>query len=120
MLIGDVAAKSGLTADALRYYERVGLLTSPSRNAQGRRVYHENVLDLLAVVTALRGAGFGIRDVKSVLAVKDPAAASEERIERLQKVIDDLLQQLDVRHQELERAKDLLRGFRDELNFALA
>jgi DNA-binding transcriptional MerR regulator len=48
--IGELAARSGLTPDALRYYERLGLLPPPQRSAGGFRLYEEATLDRLQFI----------------------------------------------------------------------
>lgn len=39
LLIGDVAAKSGVSRKALRLYEAAGILPAPRRTASGYRTY---------------------------------------------------------------------------------
>ena len=41
MTITEVSKKYGLTADTLRYYERIGLIPSVPRNKSGIRDYDE-------------------------------------------------------------------------------
>ncbi len=65
LTIAEAAARSGLTADTLRYYERDGLLlTGVGRSATGHRRYTERDLSWIEMVTRLRGTGMPIRDVK--------------------------------------------------------
>lgn len=48
--IGDVAEKLGLSADALRYYERIGLLNRVSRDGAGIRLYNDKDLSRLRFI----------------------------------------------------------------------
>ena len=41
MKIGEVARRTGVPIDTVRYYERNGLLPPPARRASGYRDYHE-------------------------------------------------------------------------------
>jgi MerR family mercuric resistance operon transcriptional regulator len=41
MLIGKLAADTGVNIETIRYYERVGLLAAPPRTRGGYRVYGE-------------------------------------------------------------------------------
>ena len=41
MLIAEVSQKYNITADTLRYYERIGLIPPVNRNANGIRNYTE-------------------------------------------------------------------------------
>ncbi len=62
MRIGDLAEKSGLSADTLRYYEKIGLLPKPLRDAGGRRVYDQTILRWIDFLDRLKATGMGIRD----------------------------------------------------------
>ncbi|GEB61302.1 MerR family transcriptional regulator [Streptomyces gardneri] len=56
--IGEVAQRSGLSVHALRFYEREGLFANPVRRlSNGRRIYHEEDLEWLAICTKLRSSG---------------------------------------------------------------
>jgi MerR family transcriptional regulator, redox-sensitive transcriptional activator SoxR len=75
--ISVVARQAGLQPSAIRYYERVGLLTPPAR-AQGQRRYDGRVLQQLAVIGIAQQAGFTIAEIKTLLhgfAASTPAAA---------------------------------------------
>lgn len=50
--IGELAARSGITRDALRYYERLGLVQAPQRTRGGFRVYPAETLDRLGFILA--------------------------------------------------------------------
>ena len=65
--IGEVAARSGIAASAIRYYESEGLLPRPERRS-GRRVYAESILDRLALIQLARSAGFRMAEIKQLLA----------------------------------------------------
>jgi DNA-binding transcriptional MerR regulator len=62
--IAGVAARTGLTAHTLRYYERAGLVRPPQRDATGRRRYTEDDISWLVFLTRLRSTGMPIRLVR--------------------------------------------------------
>lgn len=62
MLIGDLAEKSGLSVDTLRYYEKIGLIPKAPRDAGGRRVYDSTALRWVDFLDRLKATGMGIRD----------------------------------------------------------
>ncbi|MCX2721681.1 MerR family transcriptional regulator [Roseibium salinum] len=62
MRIGELAQKSGLSADTLRYYEKIGLIPRPLRDGGGRRVYDAAVLRWIEFLDRLKATGMGIRD----------------------------------------------------------
>ncbi len=68
-LIGELAARSGLKPQTIRYYERLGILSRPVRTAAGYRRYDERALEELELVKAARSLGFSLNEVKGILAV---------------------------------------------------
>jgi MerR family redox-sensitive transcriptional activator SoxR len=65
-MIGEVAAQSGFSASAIRYWERIGVLSQP-RRIGGRRQYHPAVLERLAVVERAIACGFSLAEVRQLL-----------------------------------------------------
>jgi MerR family transcriptional regulator, redox-sensitive transcriptional activator SoxR len=65
--IGLVAARTGLRASAIRYYEAQGLLPAAARKG-GRRVYDPSVFPRLAVIKLGKAAGFNLTEIRSLLA----------------------------------------------------
>lgn len=59
--IAQAATRSGLSIDTLRYYERIGLVEPPARDAGGRRTYTDEDLGWLYFLTRLRTTGMPIR-----------------------------------------------------------
>ena len=68
MNIGDVSARSGLTAKTIRYYEDIGLV-SPLRDTNGYRAFREKELHKLAFLSRARSLGFTIEDCRALLAL---------------------------------------------------
>lgn len=60
MTISEVAKKYDLTADTLRYYERIGLLPTIGRNSSGIRNYSENDCTWVEYIKCMRSAGVSI------------------------------------------------------------
>src|SRR5215469_11445058 len=64
--IGEVAQATGLSASALRYYEKVGLLPAPPRRSRQRR-YDERVFGRIELIRVALDAGFTIRETRTFL-----------------------------------------------------
>ncbi len=79
MDIGEVAKKSGISTSALRYYEEIGLIQSNDRKGL-RRQYSSNVLDILALITLAKEAGFHL-DELFLLFTKEVGTLSINRIQ---------------------------------------
>lgn len=60
MTITEVSKKYGLTADTLRYYERIGLLPVVNRNSSGNRDYTEEDCRWVQFIKCMRSAGLSI------------------------------------------------------------
>lgn len=60
MTIAEVSKKYDLTPDTLRYYERIGLLSSVPRNTSGIRNYDEASCKRIEFVKCMRSAGVEI------------------------------------------------------------
>ncbi len=68
MNIGDVAARSGLPAKTIRYYEEIGFI-KPRRGANGYRHFEERELHKLAFIGRARSLGFTIESCRTLLAL---------------------------------------------------
>ena len=60
----DAAARTGLSLDTLRYYEREGLIGPVSRTVGGHRAYTDDDLFWVGLIGCLRDAGLGIADLR--------------------------------------------------------
>lgn len=67
MQIGVVAKKVGLSADAIRFYERNALLPAPPRTEGGFRQYSESDLETVAFIRRVQGLGFTLREIQGLL-----------------------------------------------------
>lgn len=61
----QVVARTGVSVDTLRYYEREGLIGPVRRTLGGHRSFTEDDLFWIGLVTCLREAGLGIADLRS-------------------------------------------------------
>jgi MerR family transcriptional regulator, copper efflux regulator len=70
LLIGEVAAKSGVSRKAVRLYETAGILPPPRRTAAGYRTYGPETLALLAFVARARRLGFHLNEITEVVGMR--------------------------------------------------
>jgi MerR family transcriptional regulator, copper efflux regulator len=116
LTLGEVSRRSGCSASALRYYEAEGLLRPLPRPPGGRRTYAPGCLHTLDMIVTLRGAGFGIGDIRKVLSSKQPGESLEQRTQRLRAVLAELDGVLKLRRAALERAENTLSEWQTALN----
>ena len=69
MNIGEAAARSGVPAKTIRYYEDIALIDSADRTANGYRSYSEDDVHTLRFVARARGLGFTVAQCRDLLAL---------------------------------------------------
>jgi len=70
LAIADAARRTGLTSHTLRYYERDGLmLRAVGRSRSGHRIYTDEDLQWIAMLTRLRATGMPIREIRQYAAM---------------------------------------------------
>jgi DNA-binding transcriptional MerR regulator len=85
MKIQEVAAQTGLSIHALRYYEQIGLVTPITREENGHRMFSEDDVYRILFVTHLRSAGMPIADIKRYVELAQGGDATVlERLEILE------------------------------------
>lgn len=76
LTIGKIARATGVHLETVRYYERIGLMPEPVRTAGGYRSYGSEHVRRLSFIRRARELGFGIKDIKALLALVRPSEAS--------------------------------------------
>lgn len=83
--IGDVVDRTGVTASALRFYERRSLIHA-ARTEGGQRRYRRDVLRRVAFIRVAQRVGLTLEDISDALAVlpdrRTPQVADWERLSR--------------------------------------
>jgi MerR family redox-sensitive transcriptional activator SoxR len=82
LTIGEVAARAGVNASHIRYYERVGVLPTPER-VGGQRRYEEDVLNRLAIVDVAQRAGLSLEEIRDLTGPDNRGAHAGARIREL-------------------------------------
>ena len=103
LTIDEASARSGLSKDTLRYYEREGLLPAIAKGANGHRRYTEDDLGWVKFLQLLRGTGMPIREMKSFVELTlggDETIAA--RVEVLERYRTSLRARMDADRERLE------------------
>jgi MerR family mercuric resistance operon transcriptional regulator len=74
--IGELSRLTGVNIETIRYYEKIKMLRPPPRTEGGRRVYGPTETRLLAFIRRGRELGFGLDDIRALLALGAPGKAS--------------------------------------------
>ncbi|HEX3715480.1 MAG TPA: redox-sensitive transcriptional activator SoxR [Trebonia sp.] len=103
LTVSDIAARSGFSSSALRFYEREGLIRA-TRTAGNQRRYERSVLRRLAFIRAARNVGLSLDEVAAALAAlpdgRTPTRADWTRLSRSWR------SRLDAQIAALERLRD--------------
>lgn len=78
--IGELAARVGITVDAIRFYERTYVIPKPSRNRSGYRVYDEQAFRTLVVVRWAQEIGLPLEEISAFFQGPNEPAARLERL----------------------------------------
>lgn len=104
MTIAVVSKKYGLSADTLRYYERVGLIPAVNRTEGGIRNYTDEDCKWIEFVKCMRGAGLEIEVLAEYLALfKQGGSTVEQRKILLKSQRDQLAARVADMQKTLER-----------------
>jgi DNA-binding transcriptional MerR regulator len=108
--IGEVAAATGLSVEALRFYERRGLLGRPARTASGYRAYDASVVERLAFIKRAQAIGFSLDEIAEILEMRGrgeaPCQEVREAARRKLSELDERLRELRRYRNELARTLD--------------
>ena len=100
MLIGELAAQSGLSKDTIRFYEKMGLIKAGERRA-GSRTYKEfdpTVLDRLSLIQKAKRLGFKLNEIRQTL---DSWQSGELSYEEKIQIIEEKMSDIDAQVEQL-------------------
>lgn len=123
MNIKEVCEVTGLSADTIRYYERIGLVPKIARKSSGVRDFVENDIAILEFVRCFRTAGMSIeRLIEYMGLVQAGDSTVEARIdllkeeqEELRSRLVEIQEALDRLDYKIENYQTILRGKESEL-----
>ncbi len=81
--IGDAAQLACMSADTLRYYERIGLMRRVLRDGGGRRAYTETDLERLRFIARAQAMDFSLAEIRQLLELRDHPATARAEARRL-------------------------------------
>ena len=105
MNIKKVSEVTGISADTIRYYERIGLMPRVTRNQSGIRDFTEREIGLLELVRCFRKAGVSVEALIDYVALLEEGEGTEEA--RLA-ILKEQAEKLDARLAELNAARERL------------
>lgn len=116
MQIGHIAKQTGVSIDAIRFYERNRLLAAPKRSEGGFRLYSADDLAAVQFIRSLQRLGFSLNEIREFLSlrVNDLRACSEVR-----KMLDGKLKDIHAKRVALAKLEDELKAALTKCNSQL-
>lgn len=74
MKVSEVARKSGVSADAIRYYEQLGLLPAADRTPSGYRQFGEEAVARIRFIKDAQSLGLRLAEIGELLKIQDDGA----------------------------------------------
>src|SRR4026209_980110 len=105
MKIAEVSAQYGISADTLRYYERVGLIPRVHRNDGGIRDYDELDLRRVDFIKCMRSAGLPVEVLIEYVAL---VQQGDSTIEARKEILKEQRALLAARMEEMQKTLDIL------------
>ncbi|NIP72351.1 MAG: heavy metal-responsive transcriptional regulator [Gammaproteobacteria bacterium] len=96
--IGQVAKRTGITVETVRFYEKQGLIAAPQRSASGYRQYTPDTVKRVRFIQHAKEVGFTLKDIAELLALRrepgtscaDIKLRATHKIEEVDRKIQDL------------------------------
>ena len=116
MTIREIAAKTNMSTDTLRYYERIGLLPPVPRNAAGIRNYDEYFVNFINFIKKLKASGMSLEHIIDYIGLAEMGDATiQERKKLLAEARETLLDKINSLQLVAELADYQLRNYENLL-----
>jgi MerR family transcriptional regulator, repressor of the yfmOP operon len=113
--IGDLAKEIGLTTRTLRYYEEMGIMSSPRRQEGRIRFYAPHEVRKLRFILKLKELGLTIKEMQELDAVYAEARETDKIIPRLIKMLDFHINNIDEKMQKLGSLRKEIVDYRQRM-----
>lgn len=105
MTIQRASAETGLSADTLRYYEKIGVLPGVARSPSGHRRFSEHDIGWIKLVQCLRATGMPIEELhRYATLMQEGDGTAAERL----RLLEDHRRRIETDMQELQTALELV------------
>ena len=100
--INEVAKKTGLTTHTIRYYEKEGIIPPIKRSESGIRLFSEENLFWLDLVTCLKATNMPVQDIKLIIEL---SLKGDTTIPARKAILTNHKKAIELQIQELEVSK---------------
>ncbi|OAN16678.1 heavy metal-responsive transcriptional regulator [Photobacterium jeanii] len=110
-LIGQLAKRSGVSSDTLRFYEKNGLLQPAGRSDSGYRLYSEENLSRVKFIMRSKAVGLSLDEIRELLDIR--LEASQHSCAEVKAITQAKLNEVDAKIAELTRIRRALKSIND-------
>lgn len=113
MKASELAKRADVAKDTLRYYEKIGLISTPPRGTNGYRDYPESCLDELRFIKMGQSVGFTLSEIKPAIPfLANPVPGCP----LLTSAMTNQIKRIEQKIEELETAKSTLHRWLEKLS----
>ncbi|MFB6275233.1 MAG: MerR family transcriptional regulator [Halothece sp.] len=114
--IGKLSDRVGLSKPTIRYYEELGLLDPPQRNASGYRIYSDTDEERLNFILKAKKFGLSLEEIKQLITVRKNGTPP---CQELKQMVQNHLFRVDQHLQELWEFREELKHKSEQVDRAL-
>lgn len=94
--IKQTAEQTGISGDTIRYYEKIALLPRAERKDNGHRIYRQEDIETIQLISCLKKTGMPLEEMRPFLAVSIDADPGEfpELVELLKSHRENIVSQI--------------------------
>ncbi len=102
---GQLAEKTGVSIETVRYYERRGLITEPPRTVSGYRQFPSETAQRIRFIKRAQELGFTLKEIEQLLSIADGNGA---RCEDVYAFTTEKIKEIEEKIQHLQRLRTVL------------
>jgi DNA-binding transcriptional MerR regulator len=118
LTVSKLAGEAGISADAVRYYERIGLLPEPARTPSGYRLYDDGAVERLLFIKRAQRFGLRLEEVGELLQIGEqglcPCGHTRTLLERRLAQLDEEMAAMAALRRDITRMIDDLPAPADD------
>lgn len=104
-LIGELAGKCGVNKESIRYYERMRIISEPSRTDSGYRMYPSETVERIRFIKRMQELGFSLSEIHKLLGIVDK---DDERCMHMNDFVVNKIDEVQRKIRDLKRIELML------------
>ncbi len=105
----QVANKTDVNIETLRYYEKIQLINPPERTEKGYRIYPEETITKINFIKSAKESGFTLEEIKTLLQISENKSPNLNDVSQL---LDHKIEDMQSKIYTLEKMKETLAKVR--------